>query len=315
MTLIQLEYILAIYDCGSFVEAAQKSNVTQPALTTQVKNLEKELDVVIFDRTKKPIAATAIGEQIIEQARDLVKLSKNIPDLVNVYNDVEKGDLTLGIIPTIAPYLVPLFVNSYNDLYKEVNLNVKEEITENVLAKLKTGELDAGIIATPVDAKGVVSYPLYYEQFFAFVSPLHPFYYKSEIEVEDINTTDIWLLSEGNCFRNQVINICDYELQKQFKGSFRYESNSIESLKMILDVKPGMTLLPELATLNVRESKREMIKPIAGNTVLREVSLVVSRDFLKRKLLRNLKDCIQDALPKQISLTPIGEVIDPNVHF
>lgn len=315
MTTIQLQYIVAIADHGSFVEAAKKSFVTQPALTTQVKNLENELDVIIFDRTRKPIIPTEIGEQIIEQAREVLQQMRKIPDIVNEFNTEIKGNLTLGIIPTISPYLIPLFINALHKELPEVNVNVMEEITEEVIFKLKNGELDAGIIATPIKAKGIVSIPLYYERFFAYVSRNHPLYYKDALRAEDLKLADLWLLKEGNCFRNQIVNICAKSAQEDFSNHFRYESHSIESLKRIVEVKDGITLIPELAANIISAKKNDMIKEIEDVQPTREVSVVVSRQFLKKRLVDNLVRTIKRKVPQTMS-EPIegANIIDTNIQ-
>lgn len=315
MTIVQLEYIIAIAENGSFVEAANKCFVTQPALTTQVKNLEKELDVTIFDRTRKPIIPTEIGNQIIDQAREVLMQVKKIPDLVTEYNTDVKGDLTLGIIPTVAPYLIPKFINKYNEYWKSVNLNVVEEITEEIIFKLKNGEMDVGIIATPVDVKGVISFPLYYEKFYAYVSPNNPKYYKETLGEDDLNLSDLWLLKEGNCFRNQVINVCQRSIEEEFHNHFRYESHNIESLKRIVEVKEGMTLIPEMAAEFIPKNKKDMIKKIPSINPYREISLVVSRQFLKKRMIDSLRETIIEEMPKEMTSVPQGVIVETDVKI
>jgi LysR family hydrogen peroxide-inducible transcriptional activator len=315
MTLAQIEYVLAIAEHGSFVEAAKKRFVTQPALTTQVKNLEEELGVMIFDRTKKPIEPTVIGAQIIEQAKEIINQSRKLPDLVKEYQQVETGDLSIGIIPTISPYLVPLFINSFSENNPKVHVSVKEEITEDVIHKLKNGQLDAGIIATPVDTTGIISIPLYYEKFFAYVSRTNPEYHKSELDISELHIEDIWLLKEGNCFRDQVVNICKQSNKKKFHQNFRFESHSIESLKRIVEVKDGITLIPELSVDNIPERNRDMIKPITGINAVREISLVVTRQFLKRRIIDRLKFAIEDSMPKNLLEPSDSNIVNTNVKI
>lgn len=315
MTLAQIEYVLAIAEHGSFVEAAKKRFVTQPALTTQVKNLEEELGVMIFDRTKKPIEPTVIGRQIIEQAKEIINQSRKLPDLVKEYQQVETGDLSIGIIPTISPYLVPLFINSFSENNPDVHVSVKEEITEDVIHKLKNGQLDAGIIATPVDTTGITTIPLYYEKFYAYVSRTNPEYHKAQIDISELHIEDIWLLKEGNCFRDQVVNICKQSNKKQFHHNFRFESHSIESLKRVVEVKNGITLIPELSIANIPERNHDMIKPISGINAVREVSLVVTRQFLKRRIIDRLKFAIEDTIPKALVDKHDSKVIDTHVKI
>lgn len=314
MTLAQIEYVLAIAEHGSFVEAAKKRFVTQPALTTQVKNLEEELGVMIFDRTKKPIKLTVIGQQIIEQAKEVINQSRKLPDLVKEYQKVEKGDLSIGIIPTISPYLVPLFINNFSEDNEEVNISVKEEITEEIIHKLKNGELDAGIIATPIETTGIISVPLYYEKFYGYVSRANTNYPQPTINITEMLVDDIWLLKEGNCFRNQVINICKQSAKQMFRNNFRFESHSIDSLKKIVEVKNGITLIPELSLSTIDPKNMDMVKEIEGEVPIREISIVVTRQFLKRRLIDRLRYSILDSLPKGM-IENKGQIVDTNVKI
>ena len=314
MTLAQIEYVLAIAEHGSFVEAAKKRFVTQPALTTQVKNLEEELGVMIFDRTKKPIELTVIGKQIIEQAKEVINQSRKLPDLVKEYQKVEKGDLSIGIIPTISPYLVPLFINNFSEDNEGVNISVKEEITEEIIHKLKNGQLDAGIIATPIETTGIISVPLYYEKFYGYVSRSNMNYPKSTMNITEMLVDDIWLLKEGNCFRNQVINICKQSAKQIFRDNFRFESHSIDSLKKIVEVKNGMTLIPELSLTTIDPKNMDMVKDIEGEVPTREISIVVTRQFLKRRLIDRLRYSILDSLPKGM-IENKGQIVDTNVKI
>ncbi|MFT4752540.1 MAG: LysR family hydrogen peroxide-inducible transcriptional activator [Salibacteraceae bacterium] len=314
MTLTQIEYVLAIAEHGSFVEAARKRYVTQPALTTQVKNLEEELGVMIFDRTKKPIIPTTIGMQIIEQAKEVSNQSRKLHDLVGEYQKVEKGDLSIGIIPTISPYLVPLFINNFSENNKEVNISVAEEITEQIVHKLKNGQLDVGIIATPIESTGIVTIPLYYEKFYGYVSRSNSDYHKSDINIGDLDINDLWLLKEGNCFRDQVMNICKQSKKQVFRDHFRFESHSIESLKRIVEAKDGMTLIPELSLATISPKNMDMVKEISGVIPVREVSLVVTRQFLKRRMIDRLMYSIQDCLPEVMKVDNGNNIISTSVN-
>ncbi len=313
MTLTQIEYVLAIAEHGSFVEAARKRYVTQPALTTQVKNLEEELGVMIFDRTKKPIIPTTIGKQIIEQAKEVANQSRKLHDLVGEYQRVEKGDLSIGIIPTISPYLVPLFINNFSENNKDISVSVSEEITEQIIHKLKNGQLDVGIIATPIESTGIINVPLYYEKFYAYVSRSNSNYPKPDINIGELNINDIWLLKEGNCFRDQVMNICNQSKKEAFKENFRFESHSIESLKRVVEAKNGMTLIPELSLATISSKNMDMVKDLTGTIPIREISLVVTRQFLKRRLIDRLMYSIQECLPEELKTDHGNKVVNTSV--
>ncbi|HBH07269.1 MAG TPA: DNA-binding transcriptional regulator OxyR [Flavobacteriales bacterium] len=313
MTITQMQYIIAIAEHGSFVEASKHCFVTQPALTSQVKNLEDELDVILFDRTKKPVSPTPIGQRIIDQAHEVLMQVRKIPDTIREYKKEVSGDLKLGIIPTISPYLIPLFINYYNETHDDVHISIEEEITEEIITKLKKGEIDAGIIATPIESSGLEFIPMYYEKFYGYVSRSHPLYFHSSINKKDLEEEDIWLLKEGNCFRNQVINICNQNSTPRFRNNFRFESHSIESLKRIVEVREGLTLIPQLSLPLIKKENTDMVKEIKGIEAYREVSLVVTRQFLKRGLIMRLKQSIEENLPETILKEKGGLVIQTNV--
>jgi len=208
MNIQQIEYLLALNKHKNFSVAAEASFVTQPAMTIQIKKLEEELGVVLFDRTKKPLMVTNIGEEIINQARVVLREISKMKDIAEAFNSDLSGVLKVGMIPTIAPYLIPLFINSFTDKYPNIVLEIQELVSEDILASLKEGDIDVGIIVTPYKMTSIISEPLYYEKFFAYISKEHQLFMKKKILTTDLDINDLWLLKEGNCFRNQIINIC-----------------------------------------------------------------------------------------------------------
>lgn len=315
MTIEQLEYALAVFQHGTFVKAAAHSFVTQPALTIQIKNLEEELGITIFDRSKKPVLVTEEGKIFLEKAQYIVMGIRDLQLVSEQLHKDFKGEVKLGVIITLAPYLVPLFVNQLNEKYPDIHLQVIELTTEDIIDRIKTGELDAGIIATPVHGKGMNTEVLFYEKFFFYVTEQHPLFARHEIRLEEIPLDDIWLLSEGNCFRNQVNDICKIEKPAYSKRAFSYTSSSIESLKRIVEHKGGLTVIPELATLNISEEKEKMIKSVAGPQPVREISLVTNRAYVKRKLLDKVKEVIWQNLPSSMRSADHKMVVDTNITF
>ena len=309
MNLQQIEYLLSLNKHRNFSSAAEASFVTQPAMTIQIKKLEDELGVVLFDRTKKPLMVTDVGEDIIDQARTILREIHKIKDIADAFNSDLSGKLKVGIIPTIAPYLIPLFINSFAEKYPGIILDIQEAITDDILASLKEGEIDVGIIVTPYSMSGIISEPLYYEKFFAYVSKEHPLYKKRKLETTDIDLNDIWLLKEGNCFRNQIINICSSEQQEIVHSNFQYESLSIDALIRIVESRKGFTVIPELAVDDLDEKKKELVKPFKGFIPEREVSLIVERNFLKKRLIDKLKAEITNSIPRKMKKL-VGELID-----
>ncbi len=308
MNLQQVEYLLAVNKYQSFSKAAKNIYVTQPALTIQIKRLEEELGVELFDRNKNPLKATEIGKIIIEQARFIQKNILKLGDLVSEFKNELSGNLRIGIIPTVSPYLVPMFVNEFMKNFPDVNLQFTELITDDVLSELKDGTLDAGIIVTPYPMKNMNIFPLYYEEFFLYVSDKHPLIKRKNIRPSELNLEDLWLLEEGNCFRNQVINICSREAKNKKRWKFDYESLSIDSLLKIVNSRKGITVIPELALSDIPPSGKNKVKKFLGYLPVREVSLVVEKTFLKKHLIEGLTTSIIRSVPNKM-LKKHGELI------
>ncbi|MFK7922894.1 MAG: LysR substrate-binding domain-containing protein [Bacteroidia bacterium] len=309
MTLVQLQYIVSLDIYRSFVAAADACHVSQPALTTQIKRLESQLGVILFDRTKKPVIPTEIGKKIVEQARFVLQESQKVRDIIHDFESEMSGEVRLGIIPTVAPYLLPLFINDFNQTYDKIGLSINEDKTESIIQDLRNGKLDAGIIATPVNVSGIKTFPLFYERLFAYVSEGHRLKDHETICALNINPEELLLLKEGNCFRNQVINICKEKNKRGAFTPFFYQSNSIESLKRIVDSRDALTIIPELATLVLPPGKKVRVKPFSDCNPVREISLVVSRSFLKKRLLENLMSIIRKSVPQGMKQLGQGQLI------
>ncbi len=307
MTIQQLEYIIAVDKHRHFGHAAEACYVTQPTLSAQVSKLEKELDVVIFDRSKMPVIPTEIGTMLIAQAKRVVAESKAIYETVSHLKGEVGGILKLGIIPTLAPYLLPLFIRNFIQKYPSVKLQVDEMVTEDVLRKLKNDELDLGIVVTPLEEPGILEKPVFYEKFYAYLSKHHTLLSKSEVKVEEIINEDLWVLQQGHCFRDQVLSLCD---QNKFdRINFHYESGSLEGLKNLVNRYQGVTLLPELAANELNEEEKGRIRPFHGKPPTREVSLVLTRGFLKKRLVELLFIEITQAIPKEMTSKEHGVVV------
>lgn len=307
MTIQQLEYILAIDKFRHFGQAAESCFVTQPTLSAQVNKLEKELEVILFDRSKMPVIPTETGYRIIEQAKKVVSHSKGIYELVSQLKGDVSGVVKLGIIPTLAPYLLHRFIRNFLEKYPNVQLQVEEMVTENVIRKLKNDELDLGVVVTPLGENGLVEKPMFYEKFFAYLSEGHPLLAKEKISVEDFETTDMWVLQQGHCFRDQVLNLCNRV--KFQKMNFHYESGSLEGLKNMVNEYKGVTLLPELATSSMNSEEKKRLRAFEGEQPTREVSIVISRSFLKSKLVELLYKEITASIPQEMTSKAHGKIV------
>lgn len=313
MTLNQLKYVLELVDAGSFSQAAQKLGLTQPALSLQIQNLENELDFKIIDRSRKPFELTPEGELFVEKAREIILLTESLADLSLELGEKIQGLLRIGIIPTLAPYLVPLFISQLNRDYPDLKIEIQELITEEIVRKLNLGELDAGLLSTPLEAK-VRTEPLFYEKFFLYVSDAHPLYGRDEVKAAEIDTEKLWYLSEGNCFQNQANAICPISNPEQ-SGLLRYVSNSIESLCRIVESKNGATFIPELATISIPAELEELAISISEPSPFREVSLALSRLHSKERLVQVFKEAVLRAVPDRMKRKPNGIGLDTKIRI
>ena len=307
MSLVQYQYIVAVDEERHFASAAEKCFVTQPTLSMQIQKLEDQLGVLIFDRSKHPVVPTEIGRQIIDQARIVLHENSLIQAIINQEKDIIAGTLKVGVIPTLSPYLLPLFVTNFIEKYPDIHLIVQELITEEIIEKLQSDQLDAGLFVTPSGIDGLQEKVLFYEQFKAYIGNGHPMFNQNEIEPKAFEQEDVWVLNEGHCFRNQVLNIC----KSKGKGhdKFKFESGSLEALKRLVDKHGGITLLPELATLEMNETERQRVRAFKEPTPVREVSLVYHRSFLKHQLIKILYDEIKNSIPDNIHSEKYGRVI------
>ncbi len=307
MTIQQLEYLLAVDKHRHFGQAAQSCFVTQPTLSAQLSKLENELGLVLFDRSKMPVIPTETGKQVIEQAKKVVGESRGIYELVAQIKGDVSGDVYLGIIPTLAPYLLHRFVRNFLEKYPKVNLNVQEMITEEIISKLKNDELDLGIVVTPLSEPGISEKPVFYEKFFAYISDAHPALASPLFDPSKISKDDFWVLQQGHCFREQALNICDG--LSNGRQNFHYESGSLEGLKNMVNRYKGITLLPELATFDLSEEEKKRLRPFSGETPVREVSIILNRSYLKQKLVQLLHEEITASIPQEMTVKAHGKVV------
>ncbi|MEZ0611800.1 LysR substrate-binding domain-containing protein [Fibrella sp. WM1] len=296
MTLTQLDYIVAIDTHRHFATAADHCHVTQPTLSMQIQKLEDELGVLLFDRSKQPVVPTETGQVIVAQAREVLQAARRIPELAKESRDEVGGELRVGIIPTLAPYLLPHFIGEFMNRYPSVTIQMQELLTDQIVERLRSGLIDVGIVVTPLREGNFTELPLFNEPFMIYAADGHDLLKNPAVLPADLTqTTDLWLLSEGHCFRDQVLNLCGGRLSG--RSSLRYETGSLETLVKLIERQDGFTLLPYLATLDFDPIRRARLRPFAGQAPKREVSLVMHRSFLKRSLINALQREIMAHLP------------------
>jgi LysR family transcriptional regulator, hydrogen peroxide-inducible genes activator len=310
VTLTQLEYIVAVDTYRHFGKAAEHCFITQPTLSMQIKKLEEDLEIIIFDRSKQPLIPTDVGARIIEQSRVVLKQSEEITNIVKDHKNQVSGMLRIGIIPTLAPYLLPIFIGNYKKKYPNIFIKVVEATTENIVELLNKDLIDVGILVTPLHEEKIIEKPIFYEEMLIYANKTHKIHSQKEITVADIATPEIWLLSDGHCFRDQVINLCSYVGTTDSPLPFHFEAGSLETLMNIVDREGGITLIPELSKDTMSERKARNIKSFSNLTPLREVSLVYSRHFAKHKLINLLWREIKDAIPEELQNDDRGTIVE-----
>lgn len=309
MTITQLSYVLAVAEHQNFTKAAQKCFVTQPTLSMQIQKLEDELDVLIFDRSKKPIELTEVGKKLVTQARNIVNESNRIQDIVDQEKGFIGGEFKLGIIPTVMPTLLPMFLNNFVKKYPKVKLKIEELTTEEIITRINDGHLDAAIAATPLEQETIKERVLYFEPFVAYVPQNHRLSNNKKLDTSDLDINDMLLLEDGHCFRDGVINLC-----KVFKShnddKFQLESGSIETLIKLSNEGLGMTLLPYLHTLDLPEKSKQNLRFFNEPNPAREVSLIYHKSELKMQIIEALQDVISGIVRGAIAFQNV-EIISP----
>ena len=309
MTITQLQYVLAVAEHKNFTLAAEKCFVTQPTLSMQIQKIEDELNILIFDRSKKPIQLTEIGHKIVNQAKNIVNEAGRIKDIVEQQKGFIGGEFRLGIIPTIMPTLLPMFLTNFIKKYPKIKLIIEELNTDEIILKLKNGHLDAAIAATPLMEEKLKEIVLYFEPFVAYVPQNNSIAEKGEIEVNDLNLDDILLLQDGHCFRDGILNLCKNQNYSN-TNSFQLESGSFETLIRLADEGLGTTLLPYLHTLELKEKDKLKLRHFKEPKPAREVSLVFPKTELKIHIIEALRQTIVGVIKGAIVFQNV-QIISP----
>ena len=294
MTIIQLEYLLAVANCGSFSLAAGQSFVTQPSLSMQIKALEEELGVILLDRTKKPVIPTEAGEVVIRNAREAIKSYNYVKESVNELKGEIAGTLRLGVIPTIGPYLLHRFIPAFIKKYPKVDIEISEMETLQICDALSRDALDAALLSSGTTPDGIMEYELFSDRFHLYVSPSSNLYERSNVRIEDIDMKNLILLTQGHCMRDQVIELC--QGKRAAHSRYNFECGSLETLMRIVDCTNCATVIPEMATPFVPEEQRDQIKPLLKGASSRKVALAVRRTYVKHSIISALRDAVLDCV-------------------
>lgn len=298
MTIQQLEYIVAVDQFRHFGRAAESCRVTQPTLSAMIQKLEDELEVKLFDRSIQPVCPTPIGEKVLLQARMILAKASQVRDIISEERQILSGIFRLGVLPTIAPYLLPRFFPQLMEQYPDLDIRVSEMKTQDIQIALRSGELDAAIIASSLDDAELKEEILFYEQFYGYVSTKETLYKKELIRTSDITGERLWLLDEGHCFRDQLIRFCQMDAVKINQVAYRL--GSLETFMHMVENGKGVTFIPELAVNQLSEERRELVRPFAIPRPTRSIVLITGKDFIRNCLLQVLKNAIKQSIPQEM---------------
>ena len=307
MTITQLRYTLAVAEHGNFTLASERCFVTQPTLSMQVHKLEEELGVTIFNRSTKPLRTTEVGEKILIQARKIVEESSRMNDIVSEEKGVIGGTLKVGIIPTVSPTLLPLFLSSFIKKNKNVDLKIEEFTTNSMFEKINKGEIDCAIAATPLEDESIIEKPLYYEPFVAYVPKHHGLSKRDSLDINDLEDAELLILEDGHCFRDQILNLCSIkDLNKQFE----LKSGNFETLINLSNNGPWMTVLPYLHSKLLSDLDKKNIIKFNDPLPAREISIIYSKTQLKLPIINALKSSISKIIRGKIEYNDV-KIVSP----
>ncbi len=296
MNIQQLEYIVALDKHRHFQRAAEACGVSQPTLSALIQKLEEELDLTLFDRKSHPINTTESGRAVVDQARVILFNIAQLREMTRSEKELNSGIVRIGVIPTVAPYILPRLFKQMQQMFPQIELRAFELRTAVIIEQLRKAELDMAILATPLEQPDFLEIPLYYEKFAAYVSPTEELYGKEEIAAHEMPTEHLWVLKEGHCMRNQVFNFC----QTQSTYSTTYEAGSIDTLIKIVDENGGYTVIPELHLPLLHDKQQQHIRPLTAPTPVREISLVIRQDYVRERLINSVADAVKTIIPEEM---------------
>ena len=315
LTLTQLSYAVAVDTHRHFERAARACNVSQPTLSMQLQKLEAALGETLFDRSRSPVVPTDIGRVLIAQARVVLHEAARLGDLRDAASGKFEGELRVGVIPTLAPYLLPAVLEALAECHPRIELVVQEGVTETVLDALRVDTLDVGLVATTTAVPGIVSHKLFQEPFVAYVGAAHRLAGRARISVNDLSLNDVWLLADGHCFRTQVLNLCRQRGRSRASAPrgeshvisplARFESGNLETLKRLVERGAGMTLLPALAAAELpAEAQRHLLIPFSNPVPGRTIRLMLRRHHVRAHLVRAFVRIVQ-----RVAAVSLGEAV------
>lgn len=310
MNIQQFQYVVAVVDLKNFELAADQCSVTQSTLSTMIGRLEDELGIKIFNRKTKPVSVTTEGEQLIIRLRVILNEIDVFNNVVQELKGEMSGEFRIGVIPTIAPYLLPLILNAFTARFPLVKIIIKEMTTAEIQKALKVRSLDVGILALPLLDNELVETELYSEPFLVYDCTGTP--HSSKVSMSQLDYSKICLLEEGHCLRNQVEKICELSLLfSKTDHNFSFDSGSMDSLLRITNVRKALTIIPYLASIELSASEIQKLVGFDAPVPVRQVGLVTHKFFVKKKLFRGLEQVILQSVTPLLPIGGESKVLDP----
>jgi LysR family hydrogen peroxide-inducible transcriptional activator len=303
MNLRDLKYIIAVAETHHFGRAAERCFVSQPTLSGQIKKLEEELGVAIFERTSRSVDITPVGETILHHARELMEQADAIEQLARAHQDPLAGPLRVGAIPTLSPYLIPLVLVPLKQQYPQIRLVLSEEMTDTLLERLRNHEIDAALLATPVEEHDLEVMPLFDEPFWLALPRKHPLYVKEHITRRDLDKLDLLLLAEGHCLAQQAMDVCHMEQRTEQGEMADLRAASLETLLQLVGAGFGSTLVPALAVRGPWMTDAGIVaRQLNFSDTHRRVQLVYRKTFPRLAALEALTEIIREHLPNTVEV-------------
>jgi len=310
MTIQQFKYVMAVVELKKFEDAAEKCFVTQSTLSTMIVKLENEIGVKIFNRKTKPVSITFDGEKIIDRIRILLNEVDSLEDIIKGIKGEMIGVLKIGIIPTIAPYLLPLFLTKLANRFPKINITVNEMTTAQIQNDLKSRLIDIGILALPLNDKELTELELYKEQFFVY--DCRKTKSKTKFSANTIDYSKLLLLQEGHCLRSQVNQICEiYNQNTKSNNNFIFESGSMDSLLRFTEASEGITIIPHLTALSLNKEDSKNLIEFKTPAPARSIGLITHQFFVKKNIYSALQEIIQSKISKLLPETGAINIINP----
>ncbi len=292
MNLRDLKYLVAVAEHRHFGRAAEACFVSQPTLSTQLKKLEEELGVTLIERTNRQVLLTPVGERVVAQAQRVLREANQLGTIAEEYADPFGGDFRLGVIPTVAPYLLPKILAPIRKALPTLKIQLTEGQTAVISRLLREGDLDAVILALPLEEENVIEAPLYEEPFYMAVSKQHELAGRKQVSVDDLDDEQVLLLEDGHCLRDQALEVCNSHNAVE---NTNFRATSLETLRQMVVADVGITLMPELAVPAKPVAGIRYI-PFKGEVPHRVVGLCWRRSSPREPLLEKLVALLREAL-------------------